>query len=648
LGLLNPLFLLAAAAAAIPILLHLFQRQDRRRVPFPALRYLQRTAKEHARSIRFRQLLLLFLRVGALLLVVLAAARLHLRGEGSAHPPTALAIILDNSPSSGVVQGDVRRLDELRELALASVDAAGEDDRIWIIRAGDPGDFAPSGGAAEARIRVLETVPGGVKADLAASLERAAALVRDAGISRGEIHLLSDLQATSFPGEAPLFLPPAVPVVVYHPGEDPPENRGVSEVVIGGGVAPLAGQRTQVAARVEGAGEGAVPVRLVVEGRVVAASQVVPGGIALLEGGPFREGWISGLVEIDPDALRADDGRFFAFQVRPPPVVALTGIPSPFLEEAFDVLLSGGRVIAATDPGAAAVWVATEGVDLESRPPGVPVFVLPPSDPTRLPALNRRLTEAGVPWQMGAGGPGEGRPRGDLPVALGNLVVRGAYRLIPTGESIASAGSTLATFPAGDPWLVEAEGANGPILLMGSPLDPQASTLPVSAAMVPFLEWVLLRWAAREGAASTLIPGGEIHLPIHADRVVDADGTVHMREGTDRALVTRHAGLHRIQRGDTLLEVVAVNLDPMESRLAPVTAERLEERIGREMRIARSPAGWRREIFPAGQGPEVWHPLLLVALLLLVAESWLAASGRRAPHSEDSIMVVPQSQARSP
>jgi hypothetical protein len=646
-GLLNPLFLLAAAAVAVPLLLHLFQRQDRRRIPFPALRYLQRTAKEHARSIRFRQLLLLLLRVGALLLVVLAAARLHLRGQGGAHPPTALAIILDNSPSSGLVQDDVRRLDELRELALRSLDAAGEDDRIWVIRAGEPGDVAPPGGAAEARTRVLETVPGGGAADLVASLERAAALVRDAGLPRGEIHLLSDLQASSFPGEGPLLLPSDVPVVVYRRSGDPPENRGVTEVVVGGGLSPLAGQRTQVAVRVEGEGEAPVPVRLVVEGRVVAASQVTPGGVAILEGGPFPGGWISGVVEIDPDAFRGDDGRFFAFQVRPPPTVALTGGPSPFLAEAFGVLLSGGRVISAPDPASAGVWIATEGVGVESRPSGVPVLVLPPSDPTLLPALNRRLTEGGVPWQVEAGGQGEGRPRGDLPVALGNLVVREAYRLVPTGESTAGAGSVLVSFPAGDPWLVEAQGARGPVLLMGSPLDPRYSTLPVSAAMVPFLEWVLLRWAAREGSTSTLAPGGEFPLPLDADRVVEPDGTVQMRTGTARVLVTRQPGLHRIQRGDPLLEVVAVNLDPSESRLAPLPVDLLEERVGEELRIARSAAGWGREIFPTGEGPEVWQPLLLAALLLLVAESWLAATGRRASRSEASVLADLQFQARS-
>ncbi|HUF77033.1 MAG TPA: BatA domain-containing protein, partial [Longimicrobiales bacterium] len=117
-GALNPLFLLAAVAAAVPIVLHLFQRHEKRRFSFPALRYLERTEREHAREIRLRQLLLLLTRVAVLLLLVGAGARLIFAGQGGAHAPTAVAIVLDNSMSSGLVVGERRVLDELQELAL--------------------------------------------------------------------------------------------------------------------------------------------------------------------------------------------------------------------------------------------------------------------------------------------------------------------------------------------------------------------------------------------------------------------------------------------------------------------------------------------------------------------------------------------------
>ena len=62
-GALTPLFLAAGIAIGVPIYLHLFHRHETRRVSFPALRYLERTEREHARQIRFRQLVLLVIRV---------------------------------------------------------------------------------------------------------------------------------------------------------------------------------------------------------------------------------------------------------------------------------------------------------------------------------------------------------------------------------------------------------------------------------------------------------------------------------------------------------------------------------------------------------------------------------------------------------
>ncbi|HIN77641.1 MAG TPA: hypothetical protein EYM97_02290, partial [Gemmatimonadetes bacterium] len=96
-GVLSPLFLLAGLAIGVPVFLHLFHRQKTRRLSFPALRYLERTEREHAKEIRIRQLLLLLIRVIVLLLLVGAGSRLFVEGRGSAHPPTAVVLILDNS-----------------------------------------------------------------------------------------------------------------------------------------------------------------------------------------------------------------------------------------------------------------------------------------------------------------------------------------------------------------------------------------------------------------------------------------------------------------------------------------------------------------------------------------------------------------------
>lgn len=105
-GFLSPALLFLGAAATVPLILHLLQRHQGPRVVFPALRYLRRAEKESARRIRLRQLLLMLLRIAAVLLIALAAGRPFAQSGGAGHEPTAVAIVLDNSMSTGAVVED--------------------------------------------------------------------------------------------------------------------------------------------------------------------------------------------------------------------------------------------------------------------------------------------------------------------------------------------------------------------------------------------------------------------------------------------------------------------------------------------------------------------------------------------------------------
>src|SRR5438874_4380834 len=72
---LSPIFLAGAAAAAIPLILHLLKREPEPRVKFAAVRLLKNAPVELTEKRRLRELLLLALRVAALVLLALAFAR---------------------------------------------------------------------------------------------------------------------------------------------------------------------------------------------------------------------------------------------------------------------------------------------------------------------------------------------------------------------------------------------------------------------------------------------------------------------------------------------------------------------------------------------------------------------------------------------
>ena len=636
-GLLNPLLLFLAAVAAVPLLLHLLQRHQGPRVIFPALRYLRRAEKESARRIRLRQILLMLLRIAAVLLLALAAARPFTGFGGAGHSPTAVVIVLDNSMSTAVVEGEQRVLDELKARALEMLEVAGPDDRFWLLRAGVPAEPALIGDAAATALRVRETEPSAAAADVNAALARATAILAAGAEGRAaEIHLLTDLQAGSFTGPMPADSG-APPVVVWHPGTATPLNRAVVDVEVGGGMAPIAGQRTTVAVSTAASNAEAADttdiapadVRLVIDGRLMAAASTRPGAVALLSLPARPAGVLTGSVEIDADALHADDRRFFAARVQPPPAVALSG-DEPFIADALDVLAEAGRIRRAAGEPDVAILPGAAGASARSA--RTALVILPPVSPTELAAVNRRLADAGVAWRYDAPTSGEARFAAEQPDpllrALPDARVRQLFPLTRNGG--AETDSVLIRLDDGSPWAVRGTRANGgTYVLLGSPLTAEASTLPTSAVMLPLLDRITSAWSSSEAPRTDAVPGQEIALAPGTQVVERPDGTRDDVTGATSYRFGGEPGVYRLVRDDSTLAAFAVNPPAEESDLGRLEESDLETLLPDwSVHAATSAGAWRRAVFRERLGRELWRPLLIALLLVLAAETLLAASGR--------------------
>jgi len=103
LSFLNAGILLATLAALIPLLIHLFVKNKPKMVFFSSLRFLTEILEERRRRMTINQLILLILRMLIVLFIVLALAKPVLQlpffDKSNYHPPTAVAFILDTSPS---------------------------------------------------------------------------------------------------------------------------------------------------------------------------------------------------------------------------------------------------------------------------------------------------------------------------------------------------------------------------------------------------------------------------------------------------------------------------------------------------------------------------------------------------------------------
>src|SRR5881628_68900 len=470
---LHPLALVGLAAAAIPALLHLLERRVPPEAVFPPLRYLSEAERQSARRLKLRHLLLLILRTAVIVLIVLAAARPLFPTQasgGSLHEPTALAVILDNSASSGLVVDGRPVLDRLKAVARASLARAAASDRLWLVLA----DGVARAGTPDALVATVDSA--GISArrlDLTAAVRAAARLVDAEPLPAREVHVVSDLQRTALgPGRA--GVPRGVRVLALAPPSQAPANRGVGAVRVTDGAATVGIVGTP------GEGGDAAPVTLRIRGREVGRALAAPGSTATITLPPLGAGWWVGEAVLDADELRADDRRLLVWRVAPPARVATPASTGggPFVAAALAVLEEGQRVRPGNE---VAIGDRPEAGTLVS-------IVIPPPEPALIGQANRALAARGGRWRFAS----EGTPgpiAGPAVPAIGGLQVARRYRIEPLagggggggggGPGTGSDSSVLATVN-GEPWLVR----DGSILLLGSRLDTAWTSLPAAPAFV--------------------------------------------------------------------------------------------------------------------------------------------------------------------
>src|SRR5580765_7489760 len=102
---LTPFFLVGLGAIAIPVLIHLIQREKKRVIEFPSLMFVQRIPYQSVRRRRIRHWALLLMRSAAILMIVAAFARPFLRQQAIAAAAGGgsreIVVLLDHSASMG-------------------------------------------------------------------------------------------------------------------------------------------------------------------------------------------------------------------------------------------------------------------------------------------------------------------------------------------------------------------------------------------------------------------------------------------------------------------------------------------------------------------------------------------------------------------
>jgi hypothetical protein len=610
---LYPAFLLGALAVALPIALHLLRRDVAPEVPFSAVRLLRRSPIDRTRRRRLRDILLLMARVAALALLAVAFARPYWTDAAAA--PRLRIVAVDRSFSMGAPG----RFARAQALAAEAVADAGPGERVAVIAFDDRADvIAPPGSAADARAALSPLTPGFGATRFAALLARA---IEVADGQPATLVVVSDLQRNGWEDAQPVVLPATLQV----------ETRDTQVATRNAAVVQVRVDTDRVVATVanSSASQFTGTARITVDGRDAGSAPVsVPANdsveVAVAYRSPGR-GTLAFSID-DAQGFPADNTRYVALEPRSRSrvlVLASAAVPesgvyvSRALEAAegrtFEARVVSGADMSAMTPEhaarhAAAIVLSTRGLDRRGRETlggffraggGVFVAAGPDVEPSLLwPALgwpDFGIAEAGQAVALSASDVRHPvfQQFGPFAANLGQVQFQRIWKLRAPGWDVA------ARFSDGSPALVEypkGKERSGRALVFASDLDRRWNEFPLHPAFVPFaVEAVRYVAGASDDRREYLV----VDAPAGAG---PAPGVYRGRDG----------------------RAIAINVDPRESAIAPLTSAEfgaMVERPARTETAGSMPAVEAARAQTAERQQNLWQYGLALMLGVLVVES---------------------------
>src|SRR6266850_2496869 len=223
---LAPLFFLGLATLAIPVLIHLTQREKKMVQQFPSLMFVRRIPYQTVRRRKIRDLALLLVRLTALALIVGAFARPFLwrPDAATAIGPGAREVVVLVDQSYSMAYGD--RWDRAKAAARDAINRLGPSDRGSVVLFSSGADIALRSTAERDRligsIAAAAPTPGGTR--YGPALKVAGSILAESPLPRREVILISDFQRNGWRGEEGSRLPvgtTVTPVMMGGPADMP-------------------------------------------------------------------------------------------------------------------------------------------------------------------------------------------------------------------------------------------------------------------------------------------------------------------------------------------------------------------------------------------------------------------------------------------
>ena len=197
---LAPIFLAGLLALAVPILIHLTDRERRDVVRFPSLMFVRQIPHKTVRRQRIRHWLVFLMRAVAIALLAFAFARPLLEGStaGAAGGGAArhVVILLDRSLSMGYGDRWGRAVSAARDV----IAGLSEDDRGALVAFADEAQLltAPDADGVALRAALDGLAPSDGATRFGPAVQVAGQILEASGRQRREVVLISDFQRTGW------------------------------------------------------------------------------------------------------------------------------------------------------------------------------------------------------------------------------------------------------------------------------------------------------------------------------------------------------------------------------------------------------------------------------------------------------------------
>jgi hypothetical protein len=658
----NPIFLFAAAAGVIPVIVHFMFRRQAKTLYFPSIVFLRQLDREVIHRRRLKEILIMILRVLVLVLFAIYFAKPVLKANlffgGSAK---SVVIILDDSYSMQC-RDNKAYFDKAKEHAHSIINSLSAGDKAAVILnsgivAGKK-EISSLSSDVEHLHRIVDSFePGFCSADFDNALNHAVGIVKQSGEKNTLIFIITDLQRKHWLGVKQQEKETGIPLIIVDVGSNIQKpNTGVVAVEVRSSADDIARRIYNFRVKIRNfsslenntvLGMYTSDDKLVDETQVkLAANEEKELRLVFQPGEP---GWHGGYFRIGDDALPPDNSRCFALYMRD---AVRIGILSPdaaaggigydrffFLSKTIDPLEQGYPFLVDKISSVAADSIYKYDIIVVSgalprgsdntnalsdyiRNGGRALIFL---DGNMSPNFINSICGKDISISKAEKGIFK---IGKESFGLSNLFLDvDIYERVPVSIPANAASWSLALFQDGKPFVIKKPVEKGAAIIISASYDVEMTNLPFRHASVPLLYQLLFR-LIKEQEVRQYLCGDSLKIKQGWSSVVFPDGTTQEVKDGDELVLSR-PGLYavRVEKGGniTTAGIAPANPDTAESDLSRIGYDEIErlvqfsrwDLISREEDI-------RQIIERYSRGTPLWNYFLYAAMLCFFAELVLA------------------------